>query len=57
MNREYRVRTGSAITTVGLSGKLFAFVDAEDLGYTFSIPTLTSNTLSALWAARSATAW
>jgi Alpha-L-arabinofuranosidase B, catalytic len=46
--REYRIWTGSAITTVGSSGKPFAFIDAEDRGYTFAIPTLTGNTLSAV---------
>jgi hypothetical protein len=46
--REYRIWTGSAITTIGTSGKPFAFIDAEDRGYTFSIPTLTGTSLSAV---------
>jgi hypothetical protein len=46
--REYRIWSGSAITTVGSSGKPFAFIDAEDRGYTFSIPTLSGTSLSAV---------
>jgi hypothetical protein len=39
---------GTAITTIGSCGKPFAFIDAEDRGYTFSIPTLTRTALSAV---------
>jgi Alpha-L-arabinofuranosidase B, catalytic len=46
--REYRIWSGSAITTIGSSGKPFAFIDAEDRGYTFTIPTLSGTSLSAL---------
>ena len=48
MTREYRIWSGTAITTIGSCGKPFAFIDAEDRGYTFSIPTLTRTPLSAL---------
>ena len=44
--REYRIWSGTAITTIGSCGKPFAFIDAEDRGYTFSIPTLTTTALS-----------
>jgi hypothetical protein len=46
--REYRIWSGTAITTIGSSGKPFAFIDAEDRGYTFNIPTLTGTALSAV---------
>jgi hypothetical protein len=46
--REYRIWSGSAITTIGSSGKPFAFIDAEDRGYTFGIRTLTGTALSAV---------
>jgi hypothetical protein len=46
--REYRIWSGVAITTIGSSGKPFAFIDAEDRGYTFNIPTLTGTALSAV---------
>jgi len=46
--REYRIWSGTAITTIGSCGKPFAFIDAEDRGYTFSIPTLTRTALSAV---------
>jgi hypothetical protein len=46
--RDYRIWSGTAITTIGTSGKPFAFIDAEDRGYTFNIPTLTGTTLSAV---------
>jgi hypothetical protein len=45
---EYRIWSGSAIITIGTSGKPFAFIDAEDRGYTFNIPTLRGTTLSAV---------
>jgi hypothetical protein len=48
MTREYRIWSGTAITTIGSCGKPFAFIDAEDRGYTFSIPTLTRTALSAV---------
>ena len=48
MTREYRIWSGTAITTIGSCGKPFTFIDAEDRGYTFSIPTLTRTALSAL---------
>jgi hypothetical protein len=48
MTREYRIWSGTAITTIGSCGKPFAFIDAEDRGYTFSIPTLTMTALSAV---------
>ena len=46
--REYRIWSGTAITTIGTSGNPFAFIDAEDRRYTFNIPTLTGTTLSAV---------
>lgn len=46
--REYRIWSGTAITTTGSSGKPFAYIDAEDRGYTFTIPTLTGTSLSAV---------
>ena len=46
--REYRIWSGTAITTIGSSGRPLAFIDAEDRGHTFSIPILTGTTLSAV---------
>jgi Alpha-L-arabinofuranosidase B, catalytic len=48
MTREYRIWSGTAITTIGSCGKPLAFIDAEDRGYTFSIPTLSRTALSAV---------
>jgi hypothetical protein len=48
MTRECRIWSGTAITTIGSCGKPFAFIDAEDRGYTFRIPTLTRTALSAV---------
>jgi hypothetical protein len=50
-SREYRIWTGTAITTIGTSGKPFLYVDAEDRGYTFPIPILSGASLSAVMVA------
>ena len=50
-SREYRIWTGTAITTVGTSGKPFLYVPIEDSGYTFPIPVLSGPSLSAVMVA------